>query len=328
MKKPSFNLALISIIGVLSLNSCVSERKYSELKNQMEDCTNKKERCETSYKDLDERMKTEKELREKLAKEVASLQLDSAECHLALDRTKKLYGDLQELQQRIITNTRDEQEKTRRDLMETSELLKQKERDMQLKEEALRNKETTIQNLQLDLQTREARVAELEKILRAKDSTVQELKLAMQKALFNFQNNGLSVEVRNGKVYVSMEEKLLFKSGSIVVDPKGQAALLELAKALMNQKDVTVLVEGHTDDVPMNTATIKDNWDLSVLRATSIVRILTTDGKLEPTRVMAAGRGEYIPVENNKTPEARAKNRRTEIILTPKLDELIQILGN
>ena len=125
-----------------------------------------------------------------------------------------------------------------------------------------------------------------------------------------------------------MEEKLLFKSGSIAVDPKGEQALLALAKALNANNDVSILVEGHTDNVPMKSPTIKDNLDLSVLRATSIARILTTVGSVDPRRVTSAGRGESFPIDPANTSEARAKNRRTEIILTPKLDELLSILSS
>jgi len=326
MKK--LKLSGLFVLISLFVVGCVSERKYNELKAQYDDCVLKRDKYETSFKEAEVSLNFEREESERLRREITALRLDSAECYLALERTKKLYNDLQELQQRIISNTKDEQEKTRRELMETSELLKLRERDIQQKEEQLRQNESKIRALSADLEKREARVAELERILKSKDSTVQALKESMQRALFSFQNSGLTVEVKNGKVYVSMDEKLLFKSGSIDVDPKGKTALLELAKALENQKDVTVLVEGHTDDVPMKSVQIKDNWDLSVLRATSIVRILTLDGKLEPTRVIASGRGEFVPIDPAKSPEARAKNRRTEIILTPKLDELIKILSN
>ncbi|MFM7764698.1 MAG: flagellar motor protein MotB, partial [Sphingomonadales bacterium] len=123
-------------------------------------------------------------------------------------------------------------------------------------------------------------------------------------------------------------EKLLFTSGSISVDPKGQEALLKLAGALNKKPDVTVTVEGHTDNKPMNSEKIKDNWDLSVLRATSIVRIMSEDGKMNPSRITASGRGETNPVSDNGSAEGRAKNRRTEIILTPKLDKIFEILNN
>ena len=191
-----------------------------------------------------------------------------------------------------------------------------------------RDLSASLATAQSDLKVRENRVAELEAILKAKDSAVLALKASIQKALLGFQNQGLTVEVRNGKVYVSMEEKLLFKSGSIAVDPKGEQALLALAKALNANNDVSILVEGHTDNVPMKSPTIKDNLDLSVLRATSIARILTTVGSVDPRRVTSAGRGESFPIDSANTSEARAKNRRTEIILTPKLDELLSILSS
>ncbi|MCK9482054.1 MAG: OmpA family protein [Bacteroidia bacterium] len=322
-------LSGVVVLLALMVAGCVSERKYSELKAQYDECVQKRDKYESSFKKAEAQLIVEKETVERMQKEIASLRIDSAECYMALERTKKLYNDLQDLQQRIIANSRDEQDRTKRDLQETSELLRLKEKDLMDKEEQLRQTELRIRALEADLAKREARVIELERILRSKDSTVQVLKDKMQKALFDFQNNGLTVEVKNGKVYVSMQEKLLFKSGSIEVDPQGKKALLELAKALLEQPDVTIMVEGHTDDVPViKGSSIKDNWDLSVLRATSIVRILTDEGHIEPTRIIASGRGEFVPLNPAKTPEARTMNRRTEIILTPKLDELIKILSN
>ena len=179
-----------------------------------------------------------------------------------------------------------------------------------------------------DLDAREARVAELERIIDEKNQAVTQLRKKISDALFNFAESELSVEVKNGKVYVSLSEKLLFQSGSRTVDPKGVEALKTLADVLKTQPDIHILVEGHTDNVPIGGSNPyrKDNWDLSVLRATSIVNILTQQG-VEPSQVTAAGRGEYVPVASNDTAEDRALNRRTEIILTPELDELLQILG-
>lgn len=325
MKNPSY-VMLFLMVSVLAVG-CVSERKYSELKAEFDDCVQKRDRYLDGFKEVELKYKSESEVNEMLRDQLSALRLDSAECNQSLIRTRKLYHDLQELQQRIIENTKDEQERTRRDLMQTSELLRARERDLQEKEENLRSNQQKIRNLESDLAKREARVAELESILNAKDSSVQALRANMQRALFNFENSGLTVEIKNGKVYVSLEEKLLFRSGSIEVDARGRNALLELAKALAEQEEVSIMVEGHTDDVPMRTASIKDNWDLSVLRATSIVRILTQEGGLSPQRIMASGRGEFVPLVSETTPEARAKNRRTEIILTPKLDELLEILS-
>jgi chemotaxis protein MotB len=136
----------------------------------------------------------------------------------------------------------------------------------------------------------------------------------------------LTIEQKNGKVYVSLEERLLFSSGSTVVDPKGEEALKQLGKVLAKDININVLIEGHTDNVPIKGGAIKDNWDLSVMRATSVVRILTKNDKIDPVRLTPAGRSEYLPIDPGNTAEARKKNRRIEVILTPKLDELLQVL--
>jgi chemotaxis protein MotB len=191
----------------------------------------------------------------------------------------------------------------------------------------LQSSSQKVNQLSSDLKSREARLQEMERILAEKERAVNELKNRISNALLGFKSNDLSVNIRNGKVYVSLSEQLLFKSGSTKVDPKGQEALTKLAAALKDQPDVNVLVEGHTDNVPIarGTAGMKDNWDLSVLRATEIARILTGSG-LAAQRVTASGHAEFVPVVANTTPEARQQNRRTEIILTPKLDELFKIL--
>ncbi len=148
-----------------------------------------------------------------------------------------------------------------------------------------------------------------------------------QGALLGFNADELSVEIKNGKVYVSMSDRLLFKSGSAAVEDKGKQAIKLLADVLNSNPDIEILVEGHTDNVPIRTAVFRDNWDLSVVRATSIVRVLTEDHKIAPTRVTASGRGEYFPRASNDNQEGRALNRRTEIILSPKLDEIMQLLN-
>jgi chemotaxis protein MotB len=170
-------------------------------------------------------------------------------------------------------------------------------------------------------------VNELEQVLANKDKAVQELKNRISNALLNFKENDLTVNVKNGKVYVSLAEQLLFGSGSIEVDKKGVGALQQLAKALKDQKDITIMVEGHTDNVPISkkSAYMQDNWDLSVMRATSITKILVSGG-VAPKQIVPAGKGEFSPLVANDTPQNKQKNRRTEIIVTPDLDELFKIL--
>jgi len=144
--------------------------------------------------------------------------------------------------------------------------------------------------------------------------------------LLNYKTDELYVYIKDGKVYVSLEEKLLFKSGSDVVDPKGKEALKSLAAILNGTNDITVMIEGHTDNVPIRTNLFKDNWDLSTARAISIVRILTNDYNFDPHRITASGRGQFSPVKTNDTDEGRAGNRRTEVILSPNLDEIYRLL--
>ena len=184
-----------------------------------------------------------------------------------------------------------------------------------------------LEQLRKELEKTSQRVKDLEAELSKKERAVRELKEAIAKALAGFEKLDIKVEYRNGKVYVILPEKLLFASGSIDVDPKGREALIEIGKALNKQPDVQMAIEGHTDNVPMKGA-IKDNWDLSVLRATSIARILIADANMNPKRIQAVGRGDTQPVAGNDTPEGRAKNRRTEIVLTPQLDKILEILNN
>ena len=203
-----------------------------------------------------------------------------------------------------------------------SNTLKQKSDELKQKSEALAEKE-------LLLQDREKALHEMQKIIARQDSITKRLNNILRDALLSFKSDELSVEVKNGKVYVSMSDKLLFKSGSASIEDKGLEAIKVLADVLDKNSDIDILVEGHTDNIPIKTPLYKDNWDLSVARATSIVRILTDNYKISPLRLTASGKGEFSPRDTNTTPEGRARNRRTEIILSPKLDEIMKLLkGN
>lgn len=170
------------------------------------------------------------------------------------------------------------------------------------------------------------RLKNFQNMIQAQKDVMNKLKSSIADALMNYKTDELSVYIKDGNVYVSLEEKLLFKSGSDVVDPKGKEALKTLANVLNSTKDVTVMIEGHTDNVPIKTKLFKDNWDLSTARATSILRILTTDNGFDSNRITASGRGQFHPVKTNETAEGRASNRRTEIILSPDLNELYKLL--
>lgn len=245
---------------------------------------------------------------EKLALERKYLDLESA--HDALLRgnereTRRLLNELQNSQE---------------DLAAKQQLLKDLESNVNLQKQDLTR-------LQAELEARNARLMEMEAMLSEKDRVLDDLRTKVANALMGFEGQGLTVTRKDGKVYVSLDEKLLFKSGSTTVDPNGVKALQQLAVVLGNNPDINIMIEGHTDDVPFRKgASVKDNWDLSVLRATSIVRILMENPSIKPTNITVAGRGEYLPVDPAKTTEARRKNRRTEIILSPDFSEIFRIL--
>ncbi|RWU05674.1 OmpA/MotB family protein [Pedobacter chitinilyticus] len=189
------------------------------------------------------------------------------------------------------------------------------------------NSSSEINKLSENLKKREQRLKEVEEVLRKRDEATNQLRAKLQQALLGFTKNGLTVEVKNGKVYVSLTDKLLFPSGSIIIDERGKQALTQLAEVLKQQPEINIAVEGHTDSQRINNlGQIKDNWDLSVLRATSVVRFLTEEQKVESVRMTATGKGQYQPLAENTSAEGRSKNRRIEIVLSPKLDELYDLI--
>jgi len=232
---------------------------------------------------------------------------------------KKNLADLTDQSNKLSTSYKDLQNKyndlTNQSLSQTDKLSKAlaaKSEDLDAKEKILSEREKTLHDMK--------------QIIAKQDSLTRNLNNTLINALLGFNSDELSVEIKDGKVYVSMSDKLLFQSGSSAVEDKGKDALKLLAGVLDKNSDIDILIEGHTDNVPIKTSVYKDNWDLSVARATSIVRILTNDYKIIPTRLTASGKGEFFPKADNDTPEGRAKNRRTEIILSPKLDELMKLL--
>ena len=309
----------------LTLFSCVSQKKYDalnrdkdstviSLNTKIDDCGN----MNTSLKGEIANLQDQQD-RQKLV--ISKLQDSIQICQNELEESQTYIKTLGE--------THDDQKmKVAAEIDKKNKAIQTKELELNKALASAEAERLRLENARKELEKVSGRVKELEAELRRKDSAVILLKDAIIKALAGFEKLDVKVEYRNGKVYVILPEKLLFKSGSTSVDPKGQEALVELAKALNKKADVQVAVEGHTDNVPMNGETIKDNWDLSVLRATSIAKIMINEGKLSAKRISANGRGETIPVAKNDTPEGRAKNRRTEIILTPQLDKILEILNN
>ena len=200
---------------------------------------------------------------------------------------------------------------------------------LEAKEQALAAENARLEKLKKELESGTKRMAELEHIIASKDAAMTRLKQAISKALTNFEGKGLTVEQRNGKVYISMENKLLFQSGSWAVGTQGRQAIKQLGEVLAKNTDIAVLIEGHTDDDPyQGNGQLSGNWDLSTKRATAIVSILRENQSIPPENLTAAGRGEFAPIANNDSAEGKAKNRRIEVILTPKLDEISKLLND
>ncbi|PWH86595.1 OmpA family protein [Brumimicrobium oceani] len=196
-----------------------------------------------------------------------------------------------------------------------------------LYDERIKEKERKLAEKESALSEREGEIKKLEDEIARQDSIANRLNSLLREALLGFDGDELTTEIKNGKIYVSMSDKLMFQSGKANVQSKGKEALAALADVLKKNKEFQILVEGHTDSIPIKTAQYKDNWDLSVARATSMVRILQSEHNLHPDRLTASGRGEYDPKASNDTAEGRAKNRRTEIILSPDLSEVMEFLG-
>jgi chemotaxis protein MotB len=292
-------ILFISIIFLIT--SCVSSKKFNQLTSSFQ----VSEKTVESLKEQNQTLKVQNtELQSRIEKQMKDIGELSA-------KNDELQGQLKSLK----TGSSEE-------IARLMEKLQQTQTDLQKREDIL-------ESAQNELEQRSIRMKELEDALKQKDEAVKKLKQKVMDALLGFNNKGLTIQEKNGKVYVSLDEQLLFKTGQWEVDPKGQQALTNLAEVLGQNPDINVLVEGHTDDVPMRGAgSVKDNWDLSVLRATAVTRILLKNKAIEPKRITSAGRGEFFPIDEAKTPEARQKNRRTEIILTPRLDEIFRILEN
>ncbi|MBD2767401.1 OmpA family protein [Hymenobacter sp. BT664] len=318
----------LSLLAAPALNSCVTAKRYDDLSARQKADANGKAEAERQYRNATAEL-------QKATDELAQLRLaqkrlvtDSAATGVAYRKTRSLYNELSSGYDKLLKNSDRELANKSSDYDKVAKDLARREAELGQLDATLQKSKAENDRLAADLKTREARLTELTQALADKDQAVNDLKARVSKALLSFNSSDLQVKLKDGKVYVSLSEQLLFKSGSTKVDPKGQEALKKLATVLQEQKDVNVVVEGHTDNVPVlrGTAGLSDNWDLSALRATEIARLLAASG-VTPARITASGRGEYVPVAANDTPSNKALNRRTEIILTPKLDELFQILG-
>jgi len=287
------------VFCILLLSSCVTSKKYNQLTANFQ-----------------ESEKTVQSLKE----QNQSLKVQNDQAQIRIEKQTMEYDDLLTKYKDLESQLKSLQVGSSEEIARLIVKLQETQTDLQKREEILKT-------AQAELELRSQRMKELEIAIQQKDDAVKQLRQKVIDALVGFNNKGLTIQEKNGKVYVSLDEQLLFKTGQWEVDPKGQQALSKLAEVLAVNPDINVLVEGHTDNVPMRgSGMVKDNWDLSVMRATAVTRILLKNKAIEPKRITSAGRGEFFPIDEADKPEARQKNRRTEIILTPRLDEIFRIL--
>ena len=303
-------------LSILFVTGCVPMSQFAEVRDDrdalnqdLETLTQQVEALRLAVAEKDGQARED-------ARKMEALAADTARCGTALRSCGARYAELEALNAML---TEELERKRSASGAEKAALLSELQRiraDLQFQEDSLLA-------LERDLRDREARVAELTRLLEAQKSAGEALKAKLNDALFAFRNRGLEVEERDGKVYVRLASKLLFASGSTAIDPEGRNALIGLARAIEGETGFEIVVEGHTDDVAFNSSTSpKNNWELSVLRSTAVVEVLTANSGLDPAQLTAAGRSEFHP----RNPKDRNRNRRIEVVLSPKLDGLYDLL--
>ena len=306
-------LKYLFIFSVSVFQSCVSIKKFKDLNA---DYLSSNQQLDIQKQELSDFKLLSTELNENvlsLSKRASSLESDTIDLGKAYRKKVRAYNDLSASYELLIKNN-------------SNTMAKQAEQNRALMER-LGQMDIDLQERARSIKSREEEMLQLQQLLKEKDDNLSQLKSTVASALLGFKGEGLTVEEREGKLYVSLENSLLFPSGSWKVNENGKKAIVELAKVLVQQSDIQITVEGHTDNVPYKGAgLIKDNWDLSVMRATAIVRILANNKGLKVNRITAAGKGSHSPLVENTSSENRAVNRRTEIILSPNMDKLMELL--
>ena len=315
-RSPSPTAFLVPIITTLLWTACVPARQYEEMDARYQAMQAEAQAADARAREAVTRADELGSQLEELQRRDRRLEQDTATLGTSLRRMQKQYDKINQLNEELLEKYN---QLLAGDRSENRKLLT----DLEATRLRLLNKEDSLDALATDLADREAKLAELRAELEKKDEAMRSLKDRISAALTGFEGKGITVEQRQGRIHVSMENKLLFPSGSTVVDAQGKQALKDLAKAIEGEADLRIMVEGHTDtDKVLPGSPYKDNWDLSVMRATSVVRILQDNGRIDPVRITAAGRGEFLPLD----PGDKARNRRIEIILSPDLTQLYKLV--
>lgn len=330
MKKSILYLSAILFL----VSSCVAPKIHNSLLSEHETANNKLSASEKKVLQLNNDLEEKEGKIFILETQLSELRNDSVQNGKALTFLQDKYNELSDTydlltskNSRYMADKAKETKKLLEQLEQAQTALFEKEDELNNLSNSLGIKEEELKLAEQELSARSIRVTELETIINRKDSMVTALKKSISKALIGLEGEGLTIEKRNGKVYISLEEDLLFASGKYVVNSGGVTALNKLATALSTQTDLEILVEGHTDNIPLSgKGLVKDNWDLSVMRATNVVKVLTKNQSLNPLQLTAAGRAEFVPIASNETKQGRSSNRRIEMILSPNLDDLFDLL--
>lgn len=312
------------VIGVILFISCVPAKRYNELVEKEKTCSEELAAYKTRSLAFEELATTLEAKVETLTSVVNELKQDTSFLGQEYRTLNAKYNKLSQIIETLETNYDKLRLTGAKDMATMQAQLEAKRIELQEKEDRLVKIEAELQQKERLLLEREQRVNELEKIIQGQDEERKLLLSKVSQALNSFKDKGLTVEERNGKIYVSLEASLLFASGSIAVEPNGKQAIINLAKVLETEKELEIIVEGHTDtDKMAGTNHPKNNWELSVLRSTSVIDIMLNNSTMDPVQVMAAGRSEFLPIDPNN----KAKNRRIEIIISPNLNELYELIS-
>ncbi len=317
-------IAFIATGLIFPLSSClVSKKKFDEqvaladkMKAERDDCNDKLKLANAAIDDLNQRIGNLERDIQRLKDSNVSLEEKNRKLSQLKSEADALCEKVRQQLDQITSSSAAEKDKLMKQLAE--------------KEKELLAKAAELDKLAWELNERDAKVRELESLIARKDSAVQALKAKILEALKGFSAGDLTVYEKDGKIYVALSDKLLFATGSYSVEPRGKEALKKIAEVLNKQTDISIMVEGHTDNRPYISSTtgpVNSNWDLSVMRASSVTKILVDENKVSAMRVTPAGRGEFFPVESNDTPEGRSKNRRIDIVLTPDMKGIMDILN-
>lgn len=321
----SYPKVILFVLTVVVLASCVPNRKFMDVSQKQEVAERENEELRLENEKLTTDVNEFNTKYSVAERKIDALQSDTAVLGNSLRILRKQYDKINALNNELLSKTSSLREGTEAEKRTLMAELEATRLSLQEKEDVLNQLETSLNGKEEQLMEREAKLEELKSKINEQDSVMTALRASVANALTGFEGNGLTIEKRNGRIYVSMEAKLLFATGETAVDKKGQEVIIDLARVLGDRDDLNIIVEGHTDADEFQRSTYpRNNWDLSVLRATSVVSIMLANSEMNPEGVMAAGRSQYQPVD----PAVKAKNRRIEIILAPKLDELLQMVDD